>query len=96
MPDDEVAARIEMRVENNGQRYTLGAFDGSYGEHQQGQRIGYVSQFGDVSKYVVMTRIEGTTGMTGASQGASMLWLRVLPSNKASVYVFFSHILLLK
>jgi hypothetical protein len=29
-------------------------------------RIGYVSQFGNVSKQVPMTKTEGTTGMTGA------------------------------
>jgi hypothetical protein len=63
MPTDEVAARIEMRVANNGQQYTIGAFDG-----QDITRIGYVSQFGSVSKRVVMTRTEGTTGMTGGFQ----------------------------
>jgi hypothetical protein len=63
MPTDEVAARIEMRVANNGQQYTIGAFDG-----QDITRIGYVSQFGNVRKRVVMTRTEGTTGMTGGPQ----------------------------
>lgn len=73
MPDAEVAARIEMRVQNsNGDRYTLGAFDGHYGDSDQGQRIGYVSQFGDVNKYVPMTRIEGTLGMTGETDLARM------------------------
>jgi hypothetical protein len=28
MPADEAAARVEMRVANNGQQYTMGAFDG--------------------------------------------------------------------
>lgn len=37
-----------------------GAFDG-----EDVTRIGYVSQFGNVSKQVVMTKTEGTTGMTG-------------------------------
>jgi hypothetical protein len=37
-----------------------GAFDG-----EDPTRIGYVSQFGDVSKMVPMTKTEGTTGMTG-------------------------------
>jgi hypothetical protein len=64
MPSDEVAARIEMRVANNGQQYTIGAFDG-----QDITRIGYVSQFGNVNKRVIMTRTEGTTGMTGADGG---------------------------
>jgi hypothetical protein len=62
MPADEAAARIEMRVANNGQQYTVGSFDG-----QDVTRIGYVSQFGDVNKRVVMTRTEGTTGMTGTA-----------------------------
>jgi hypothetical protein len=61
MPAGEAAARVEMRVANNGQQYTVGAFD-----WQDATRIGYVSQFGDGSKRVVMTRTEGTTGMTGA------------------------------
>ncbi|WIA35607.1 hypothetical protein OEZ86_004028 [Tetradesmus obliquus] len=61
MPVDEAAARLEMRVRAaGGQQYTVGAFDG-----QDVTRIGYVSQFGDVGKRVVMTRTEGTTGMTG-------------------------------
>ena len=40
---------------------SAGAFEG-----ESITRIGYVSQFGNVSKQVVMTKTEGTTGMTGA------------------------------
>lgn len=65
MPADEVVARLEIGVEDgSGKRFTIGAFDG-----QNNTRIGFVSQFGDVSKQVVMTRTEGTTGMTGKSVG---------------------------
>jgi hypothetical protein len=39
---------------------SAGAFDG-----EDVTRIGYVSQFGNVAKQVVMTKTEGTTGMTG-------------------------------
>ena len=61
MPSAEVVARLEMRVDNgNGSRFTIGAFDG-----QNNTRVGFVSQFGNVSKQVVLTRTEGTTGMTG-------------------------------
>lgn len=61
MPADEVAARLEMRVQSaGGSRFTVGAFDG-----QDITRIGYVSQYGDVTKSVIMTKTEGTTGMTG-------------------------------
>jgi len=39
----------------------VGAFDG-----QNIQRIGYVSQFGDITKGLPITRTEGTLGITGA------------------------------
>ncbi len=61
MPSADVVARIEMRVQNSAaSRFTVGAFDG-----ENLTPIGYVSQFGNVSKQVTMTKTEGTTGMTG-------------------------------
>lgn len=61
MPANEVAARIEMRVgTTGGAQYTVGAFDG-----EDVNRIGYVSQFGNINKQIVMTKTEGITGMTG-------------------------------
>jgi hypothetical protein len=63
MPNTEVAARLEMRVQNAaGSRFTVGAFDG-----QNITRIGHVSQFGNVSRQVPQTVTEGVLGMTGGS-----------------------------
>ncbi len=61
MPPNDVVARIDMRVQN-GPRFTVGSFDG-----ENLTRIGYVSQFGGVTKQVTMTVTEGTAGMTGES-----------------------------
>ncbi len=67
MPSNEVVARIDMRVRNAaGDQFTLGAFDGAdHGKHRPVTRIGFVSQFGNISLQVPLSDIEGTTGMTG-------------------------------
>lgn len=63
MPSGEVVARIEASVKTaGGARYTYDSFDGP---DVPVTRIGYVSQFGDVTRFVPMSRTEGTTGMTG-------------------------------
>lgn len=66
MPADDVLARVEMRVAAAWDRlYTVAAFEG-----EDPSRIGYVSQFGDTSLFLEVTRTEGTLGMTGEPQWA--------------------------
>ena len=62
MPAGEMAARIEMRVLNGAgtNRFTIAWNDG-----EDTTNIGYVTQYGDLSKRVVMTKTEGVLGMTG-------------------------------
>jgi hypothetical protein len=67
MPANEMAARIEMRVLDSGgtNRFTIPWTDG-----EDPTSIGYVTQFGDMSKRVVMTRTEGVLGMTGKTRSS--------------------------
>lgn len=61
MPANDVLARVEMRVAAAwDQRYTVASFEG-----EDPERIGYVSQFGDTSLFLEVTKTEGTLGMTG-------------------------------
>lgn len=48
MPGEEVVARIEARVKNNGQQYTIGSFDG-----QDATRIGRVFTFNSIDEYCI-------------------------------------------
>ena len=90
MPAGEAAARIEMRVQDaSNNRYTVGSFDG-----QDITRIGYVSQFGDATKQVVMTKTEGTVGLTGEKEmgrgGGGRAW--GLPEGSASVQLLIGQL----
>lgn len=75
MPAYEVVARLDMRVETaDGNRYTVGAFDG-----ENTQPMGYVSHWGDISRAVPLSRTEGTTGMTGEGLAVPVRPCHTLP-----------------
>lgn len=63
----EAPARLEMRVQAaGGARYTMSAAEG-----EQLATMGWVSQWGDVTRAVPLSRTEGTVGMTGEDAGGS-------------------------
>jgi hypothetical protein len=63
MPDDSMHAFTSA-----GDRYTVGAFDG-----QIITRIGSVTQFGNPSRWLPVTRTEGTLGITGQPQSQCII-----------------------
>ena len=59
---DQDAARLDVKVQSpaGDQAFTVGSWDGVNKE-----QIGFVSQYGNTAKSIIITRTEGMLGVTG-------------------------------